>query len=184
MINSPHYRTVQEWAVWYRQGGTAEVLRHRLGGQSTFYHRLGRTANTCRLLRHPISTGGAATSSRGGSGVGRDAAEGTSSRSGWPAGGHGATPAWLFPQPIVHSRRRVRGSTDAALVAAIVRRGDPYRCDGRLRLIEGQRCVGRAQRTRSPPRGATPELRAVSLGCRALGAGKPAHIKEFISRRD
>ena len=27
-----HYRTVQEWLAWYRQGGVADVLRHRHGG--------------------------------------------------------------------------------------------------------------------------------------------------------
>ena len=27
-----HYRTVQEWVGWYRQGGVAEVLGHRHGG--------------------------------------------------------------------------------------------------------------------------------------------------------
>jgi transposase len=27
-----HYRTVQEWVQWYRQGGGPEVARHRVGG--------------------------------------------------------------------------------------------------------------------------------------------------------
>jgi transposase len=27
-----HYRTIQEWVAWYRQGGIAEVRRHRHGG--------------------------------------------------------------------------------------------------------------------------------------------------------
>ncbi len=27
-----HPRTVQDWVAWYRQGGLAEVLRHRNGG--------------------------------------------------------------------------------------------------------------------------------------------------------
>jgi transposase len=28
-----HYRTVQRWAAWYRDGGRAEFGRHRLGGR-------------------------------------------------------------------------------------------------------------------------------------------------------
>lgn len=35
-----HYRTIQEWAAWYRQGGLAEVLRHRLGGHGGQERRL------------------------------------------------------------------------------------------------------------------------------------------------
>lgn len=27
-----HYRTVQEWVAWYREGGVGEVLHHRHGG--------------------------------------------------------------------------------------------------------------------------------------------------------
>lgn len=27
-----HYRTVQEWAAWYRKGGVDEVLQHKHGG--------------------------------------------------------------------------------------------------------------------------------------------------------
>ncbi len=27
-----HYRTLQDWVAWYRQGGWEEVLRHRRGG--------------------------------------------------------------------------------------------------------------------------------------------------------
>jgi transposase len=27
-----HYRTLQEWVAWYREGGVAEVLQHRHGG--------------------------------------------------------------------------------------------------------------------------------------------------------
>lgn len=27
-----HYRTLQEWVAWYREGGVAEVLEHRHGG--------------------------------------------------------------------------------------------------------------------------------------------------------
>lgn len=35
-----HYRTVQEWVRWYRQGGVAEVLQHRHGGHSWPARRL------------------------------------------------------------------------------------------------------------------------------------------------
>jgi len=28
-----HYRTVQRWAAWYRDGGLAEFARHKLGGK-------------------------------------------------------------------------------------------------------------------------------------------------------
>ena len=28
-----HYRTVQRWVRWYREGGLAELRRHRLGGK-------------------------------------------------------------------------------------------------------------------------------------------------------
>lgn len=28
-----HYRTVQRWVGWYREGGIAEVLRHKMGGK-------------------------------------------------------------------------------------------------------------------------------------------------------
>ncbi len=27
-----HYRTLQDWVAWYRQGGVEEILRHRHGG--------------------------------------------------------------------------------------------------------------------------------------------------------
>lgn len=37
-----HYRTVQEWVAWYRQGGVAEVLRHRHGGHGGQGRRLSR----------------------------------------------------------------------------------------------------------------------------------------------
>lgn len=35
-----HYRTVQEWIAWYRQGGLAEVLARRHGGQGGPQRRL------------------------------------------------------------------------------------------------------------------------------------------------
>ena len=35
-----HYRTVQEWVAWYRQGGVAEVLSHRHGGARPRERRL------------------------------------------------------------------------------------------------------------------------------------------------
>ena len=35
-----HYRTVQEWVAWYRQGGVDEVLRHRHGGHGGAKSRL------------------------------------------------------------------------------------------------------------------------------------------------
>jgi len=28
-----HYRTVQTWAAWYREGGVPEVVSHRMGGK-------------------------------------------------------------------------------------------------------------------------------------------------------
>jgi transposase len=28
-----HYRSVQRWVAWYREGGLPEVQRHRMGGQ-------------------------------------------------------------------------------------------------------------------------------------------------------
>src|ERR687893_2077447 len=28
-----HYRSVQRWVAWYREGGLSEVRRHRMGGQ-------------------------------------------------------------------------------------------------------------------------------------------------------
>jgi transposase len=30
-----HYRTVQRWAAWYRDGGRAEFARHQMGGKGT-----------------------------------------------------------------------------------------------------------------------------------------------------
>jgi len=35
-----HYRTMQEWVVWYRRGGVAEVLAHRHGGPRSSKRRL------------------------------------------------------------------------------------------------------------------------------------------------
>ena len=35
-----HYRTVQDWVAWYRQGGIAEVLSHRHGGSRPQERRL------------------------------------------------------------------------------------------------------------------------------------------------
>ena len=35
-----HYRTVQEWVAWYREGGADEVLRHRQGGHGGPERRL------------------------------------------------------------------------------------------------------------------------------------------------
>jgi transposase len=35
-----HYRTLQEWVMWYRQGGLAEVLQHRHGGHGGPQSRL------------------------------------------------------------------------------------------------------------------------------------------------
>ena len=35
-----HYRTVQDWVAWYRQGGIDEVLSHRHGGSRFVKRRL------------------------------------------------------------------------------------------------------------------------------------------------
>lgn len=35
-----HYRTIQEWLAWYRQGGVAAVLNHRHGGERDRESRL------------------------------------------------------------------------------------------------------------------------------------------------
>jgi len=35
-----HYRTVQDWVAWYRQGGIDEVLSHRHGGSRSLERRL------------------------------------------------------------------------------------------------------------------------------------------------
>jgi transposase len=35
-----HYRTIQEWVAWYRQGGVAEVLGRRHGGHGGQARRL------------------------------------------------------------------------------------------------------------------------------------------------
>ena len=39
-IVSIHYRTVQEWIAWYRQGGLKAVLAHRHGGHRVQTRRL------------------------------------------------------------------------------------------------------------------------------------------------
>jgi hypothetical protein len=41
-----HPRAVQDWIAWYRQGGLAEVLRHRHGGH---------TSQRCRLSQEKIA---------------------------------------------------------------------------------------------------------------------------------
>ncbi len=38
-----HYRTLQAWVAWYRQGGVADVLRHRHGGHGGQARRLTST---------------------------------------------------------------------------------------------------------------------------------------------
>ncbi len=37
-----HYRTLQAWVAWYRQGGVADVLQHRHGGHGGQVRRLTR----------------------------------------------------------------------------------------------------------------------------------------------
>ena len=37
-----HYRTVQEWVSWYRQGGIEAVLSHRHGGSRSHARRLNK----------------------------------------------------------------------------------------------------------------------------------------------
>ena len=37
-----HYRTVQEWVAWYRQGGVEKVLSHRHGGHGGAESRLSK----------------------------------------------------------------------------------------------------------------------------------------------
>jgi transposase len=32
-VMGTHYRSVQRWVAWYREGGLSEVRRHRMGGQ-------------------------------------------------------------------------------------------------------------------------------------------------------
>ena len=32
-VMGTHYRSVQRWVAWYREGGLSEVGRHRMGGQ-------------------------------------------------------------------------------------------------------------------------------------------------------
>lgn len=54
-----HYRTLQQWVAWYRQGGLAEVVKHRRGG------RQGRapylTAEQQALLLEQAAQGAFAT---------------------------------------------------------------------------------------------------------------------------
>jgi transposase len=40
VIVGVHYRTLQEWIAWYRQGGIDEVVAHRHGGHSAQERRL------------------------------------------------------------------------------------------------------------------------------------------------
>ena len=35
-----HYRTVQQWVGWYREGGVPEVVSHKMGGIYSLMHRL------------------------------------------------------------------------------------------------------------------------------------------------
>jgi transposase len=32
-VMGTHYRSVQRWVAWYREGGLSEVRRHQMGGQ-------------------------------------------------------------------------------------------------------------------------------------------------------
>jgi transposase len=32
-VMGTHYRSVQRWVAWYRQGGLPEVMRHKMGGR-------------------------------------------------------------------------------------------------------------------------------------------------------
>lgn len=41
-----HYRTVQEWVSWYRQGGIEEVLSHQHGGSRVHARRLSAAQET------------------------------------------------------------------------------------------------------------------------------------------
>ena len=49
-----HYRTVQEWVGWYRQGGVEEVLSHKMGGSGTPRYL---SAKQERELVQEVSTG-------------------------------------------------------------------------------------------------------------------------------
>ena len=49
-----HYRTVQEWGGWYRQGGVEEVLSHKMGGSGTPRYL---SAKQERELVQEVSTG-------------------------------------------------------------------------------------------------------------------------------
>lgn len=45
-IVGAHYRTVQEWVSWYRQGGIEEVLSHQHGGSRVHARRLSAEQET------------------------------------------------------------------------------------------------------------------------------------------
>ena len=51
-----HYRTVQQWVAWYRQGGVAEVRRHRSGGRQGGLRRL-TAAQEAALVAHAAAEG-------------------------------------------------------------------------------------------------------------------------------
>jgi transposase len=50
-----HYRTLQEWVAWYRQGGVGEVLQHRHGGHGGQKRRL--TSEQEAALKAKASSG-------------------------------------------------------------------------------------------------------------------------------
>jgi transposase len=50
-----HPRAIQEWVAWYRQGGLAEVLRHRHGGHGGKKPRL--SAEQASALKAAASAG-------------------------------------------------------------------------------------------------------------------------------
>jgi transposase len=54
-----HYRTVQQWVSWYRQGGLAEVRRHRQGGRQGAPSRLSPAQR--QALLDQAATGAFAT---------------------------------------------------------------------------------------------------------------------------
>ena len=49
-----HYRTVQAWVGWYRQGGIQEVLSHKMGGRGTPRYL---SEEQDRQLAEEVSTG-------------------------------------------------------------------------------------------------------------------------------
>ena len=51
-----HYRTVQQWVAWYRQGGLSEVRRHRSGGRQGGPHRL-TPEQEAALVAHAAAEG-------------------------------------------------------------------------------------------------------------------------------